>query len=102
LQETKRQHFDAAYLNKFCPAHLANYEFSPSIGALGGLITIWNGNIFDEVILVNGYSITVKLTPGLSQQSLHVTNVGLLIQMINLALSPSNVILTSLIGIWSI
>lgn len=29
LQETKRENFDIAYIKKFCPRHLDQFEFSP-------------------------------------------------------------------------
>jgi hypothetical protein len=71
---TKRDSFDARYVKNFCPHRLSAFEFSPSVGASGGLITIWNNNMFDGVMVsFNGYSITVKLTK-LSGMLFHVTN----------------------------
>jgi hypothetical protein len=76
IQETKRQQFDASYLRNFCPSHLNCFEFSPSADASGGLITIWNGNMFEgSLVSTNTYSITVKLTSKLPCQSFHVTNI---------------------------
>jgi exonuclease III len=76
LQETKRERFDESYLKRFCPAHLDRFEFSPSVGASGGLITIWNDRLFDgELVSFNSYSVTVKLTSRHSGQSIHVTNI---------------------------
>jgi hypothetical protein len=75
LQETKREHFDQDYLKCFCPSHLDRYEFSPSVGALGGLFTNWNDNLFEGVLhCINSYSVTMKLTSRLFGQSIHVTN----------------------------
>jgi exonuclease III len=54
LQETKRAFFYSNYLKNFYPRHLSNFEFSPSVGALGGLITIWNDNLFNgELVFTN-------------------------------------------------
>jgi exonuclease III len=76
IQETKRKHFDATYLIKFCPNHLNCLEFSPSVGALGGLITIWIGNMFEgSLVSYTTHSITVKLTSKIFNQSFHVTNI---------------------------
>jgi exonuclease III len=57
LQETKRNSFDFAYLKNFCLGQLGNFEFSPSIGASGGFITIWNDSLIEgELVLTNSYS----------------------------------------------
>jgi hypothetical protein len=58
------------------PRHLGYFEFSPSIGASGGFITIWNGSMFEgELVLTNSYSVTVKLKSLQSGLSFHVTNI---------------------------
>jgi exonuclease III len=76
LQETKREQFDQSYLKHSCHSHLDRFEFSPSVGASGGLITIWNDRLFEgELVSFNLYLATVKLTSHLSGQSLHVTNI---------------------------
>lgn len=76
LQETKRDHFDLQYLKKFCPRQLNVFHFSPSVGASGGLIIIWNSNQFSgTLVFMNTYSITVKLTCNLSGHSFHLTNI---------------------------
>jgi hypothetical protein len=75
-QETKREHFNQAYLKQFCPSHLNKFEFSPSMGASGDLITIWNDNLFEgELVSFNSYSITVKFMLHHSGQIFHVTNI---------------------------
>jgi hypothetical protein len=39
------------------------FEFLPSDGASGGLLTIWNGNQFSgELVDLNSFAITIKLT----------------------------------------
>jgi exonuclease III len=51
LQETKRESFNSSYLRKFCPRFLNLFEFAPSVGASGGLIIIWNGNLFSSTLV---------------------------------------------------
>jgi exonuclease III len=76
LQETKREHFHSSYLCKFCPRKLDKYAFQPSLGALGGLLIVWNGALFDGVVLqLNSYAISVKLTSQLSGASFCLTNI---------------------------
>jgi exonuclease III len=45
IQETKRQTFDLAFIKNFCPRKFRKFEYLPSIGASGGIITIWNSDI---------------------------------------------------------
>jgi mRNA deadenylase 3'-5' endonuclease subunit Ccr4 len=89
LQETKRELFDHFYIKKFCPRHLDHFAFAPSIGASGGLITLWNNNLFDgSVVHCNSYAITIKLHCRQDNKTFHVTNVyGLLILFKNWDLS---------------
>ena len=47
LQETKRENFDINYLKKFCPNEFDSFDYLPSIGASGGIITIWNSTLFN-------------------------------------------------------
>jgi hypothetical protein len=77
LQETKRTSFDSNYLKNFCHRNLNMLEFTPSVGASGGLITIWNGHLFDgDLVLANTYSVTVKLKSLQSGHSFHITNIN--------------------------
>ena len=63
LQETKRENFEHFYLRKFCPKRFDKFAFQPSVGASGGLITIWNSAIVTgSVVSCLPYSITVKFT----------------------------------------
>ena len=46
------------------------------MGASGGLLTIWNGSIFDgSIVQMNSYAITVKLICRLDNKIFHVTNI---------------------------
>lgn len=63
LQETNRDNFDPTYLRKFCPRHLDGFAFSPSAGASGGLLTIWNSNLYSgDIVQTNSYTVTLKFT----------------------------------------
>jgi exonuclease III len=45
LQETKRQDFDHSFIRSFCPKRFDHFVFSPSDGASGGLIVLWNSSV---------------------------------------------------------
>ena len=42
LQETKKSHFDKAFIKSCCPTDFDEFVFVPSNGASGGLIIIWD------------------------------------------------------------
>jgi exonuclease III len=75
LQETKRESFDLDYIKKFCPRKFNKFEFLPSVGASGGLIIIWNGNLFKgDLTFQNEFSLSVKFTNNISVDSWIITN----------------------------
>jgi exonuclease III len=51
LQETKCESFDHSFIRSFCPKRFDIFVFSPSIGASGGFIVLWNNSIFTGTIL---------------------------------------------------
>lgn len=74
LQETKREEFDHTYLRNFSPRRFSNYYYTPSIGSSGGLITIWNGSLFNGIIINQSkFQITTKMTCNLSGNIFYVT-----------------------------
>jgi exonuclease III len=76
LQETKRESFDEQYLRNFCPKKLNKFEFVPSVGASRGIIIIWNGSLFNgEVDFQNEFSLSIKFTSNLSDDSWILTNI---------------------------
>lgn len=76
LQETKREQFDFFYLKNFCPRNFDGFFYSPSIGASGGLLTIWNSRMFSaSLVQSNSYAITAKFTSVLDNKSFHLTNI---------------------------
>lgn len=52
------------------------FEYSPSVGASGGLIVIWNSARLTSILVQeNSYSITMKFTCCLSGKIFHLTNI---------------------------
>jgi len=76
LKKTKRKNFDPFFPKKFCPRYPDNFSFSPSVGASGGLITIWNSSVLDgTTIQSNAYAVTVKFHNRLDNKDFHLTNI---------------------------
>ena len=50
LEETKMPTFDATTLKSLCPKRFDRYAYIPSIGASGGLLTIWNSALFTSTV----------------------------------------------------
>jgi hypothetical protein len=46
FQETKCESFDHYFIRNFCPKHFYQFVFSPSVGASGGVIVLWNSSEF--------------------------------------------------------
>jgi hypothetical protein len=46
LQETKCESMDWHFIRKFAPKRFDNFPFSPSVGASGGMIVLWNFAVF--------------------------------------------------------
>lgn len=52
------------------------FAFSPSAGASGGLLVVWNSSLYStSVIQTNSYAITIKFTCHLDNSCFHLTNV---------------------------
>ena len=76
LQETKREHFDHSYIRNFCPSRINQFAYSPSEGSSGGIITLWNGNMFSGTVIDNSkFHLIVQLICKLSAKILYITNV---------------------------
>ena len=59
----KRDVFDIQCIRKFCPRGFDAFEFLPSVGASGGVITIWKSHMFDgHLIFINEYGLSVELS----------------------------------------
>ena len=76
LQETKRSHFDSAFLRLFCPASFDCFEFLPSNGASGGSIIIYKSAIFSgSLIFQNEFATSVMFTSTHNTSTWVLTNV---------------------------
>jgi exonuclease III len=76
LQETKRQFFDVQFIKKFCPSSFAAFEFLPSVGTSGGIITIWKSSHFSgSLAFSNEYAISIEFLSKHDQSAWLLTNV---------------------------
>ena len=63
IQETKKEFFDHKFMKKICPRRFDNFAYSPSIGASGGILVVWNSSIFSGRLLeVKRFGIIVEFT----------------------------------------
>lgn len=61
LQETKRASFDHSSIKNFATRHFDKFVFFPADGAYGGIITLWNSDVFSgNVIHQRPYALTVE------------------------------------------
>lgn len=69
LQETKKESFDRKFIKGFCPCRFDNFAYSPSVGASGGILVVWNSSIFSgQLIEVQIFGIIIKFTSTHSNQ----------------------------------
>lgn len=76
LQETKRSHFDSAFVRLFCHVSFDCFEFLSSSGASGGSIIIWKSSMFSgSLIFQNDYACSVLFTSSHNNAMWVLTNV---------------------------
>ena len=76
LQETKRASFDASFVKQFCPKKIDMFEFVPSVGNSGGLITMWMSSVFSgTTIFSEQFALGVRLTSMQSNDSWMLVNI---------------------------
>ena len=76
LQETKKDHFDSLFLKNFCHKKLNKFDFIPSIGASGGLLVVWNEQVFEGLTVhKNDFSISIDFTSKHSGEHILLTNI---------------------------
>ena len=76
LQETKTESFDSSYIKQFCLRKLNKFDYLPYVGASGGLITIWNDQLFTgQTILKNDFSLSIEFTSKLNENKWILTNI---------------------------
>jgi len=63
FQETKKESFDSAFIRNFAPRRFDKFIYAPSVGALGGLLVGWNGNLFDgSVIEIQPFAMSINFS----------------------------------------
>jgi hypothetical protein len=76
FHENKRSVIDSNFLKNIYPRRYNKFVFYPSDGASGGLLIVWNGTLFDGVVIdSNRFAITVQLTSLQSGQDFFLTNI---------------------------
>jgi exonuclease III len=64
LQETKCETFNWQLIRKFCPKRFDNFIFSPSRGASGGIIVLWNSSVFKgDLIDTKSFGVIINSLP---------------------------------------
>jgi hypothetical protein len=57
------EYFDHRILRKFFPKRFDNFAYSPSVGASGGILVIWNSSIFSgKLIEIQRFSVVIEFT----------------------------------------
>jgi exonuclease III len=76
LQETKRQQFDIQFIKNFCPVSFDAFEYLPSVGASGGIITIWKSAQFTgSLAFSNNFVVSIDFHSNHDQSDWVLTNV---------------------------
>ena len=76
LQETKKESFDLQLIRKSCPPSFDAFAFLPSVGASGGVITIWKSHLFyGNLVFSNEFGITVEFISNHNAVDWVLTNV---------------------------
>ena len=70
LQETKCSSFDSRSIKSFCPKRFDSFAFSPSIGASGGILVVWNSSVFiGTLIEVQQFALVIQFTSRQNNES---------------------------------
>ena len=76
FQETKCTSFDASYVKLFCPKKFDMFEFIPSVGNSGGILTAWMSSVFTGVaVFSKTFALGVRLTSRQSGNSWTLVNI---------------------------
>jgi exonuclease III len=76
LQETKCESFEHSFIRSFCQKRFDHFVFSPSVGASGGLIVLWNSSVFDGKLLeIHRSAIKIQFTTKQNNESWTLVNV---------------------------
>jgi hypothetical protein len=76
LQETKCEYIDHKLLRKFCPKCFDNFAYSPSVGASGGILVVWNSSIFSGLLQeIQRYGIVLNMVSAHNGESWNLVSV---------------------------
>ena len=76
LQETKRATFDLAFVKLFCPKIFDTFTFAPSMGASGGILVVWNSDVFSGLLVeVQPFAVIVRFTSKQNNEQWSVVSV---------------------------
>jgi exonuclease III len=76
FQKTKTENIDLQILRNFYPRNFDSFAFAPSIGRSGGLVTIWDSNVFSgRCVFQNRYAVSVELQSTKTDTYWTLTNV---------------------------
>jgi hypothetical protein len=63
FKKQKKESFDSAFIRNFAPRRFDKFIYAPSVGALGGLLVGWNGNLFDgSVIEIQPFVVSINFS----------------------------------------
>ena len=76
FQETKKEQVDVNFIKNVCPISFDKFEFLPSVGASGGILTAWKSSLFrGQLAFTNEFALSVEF------YSLHNNDSWLLINV---------------------
>ncbi|KAJ1283813.1 hypothetical protein BS78_03G155500 [Paspalum vaginatum] len=76
LQETKKAKIVHLFIRNICPVTFNKFEFVPSMGASGGMLVAWKGNLFDgELVFPNNFAMSLEFTSLVNDASWRLTNI---------------------------
>jgi len=76
LPETKREHFDTAFIRNFAPRRFDHFDYIPLVGASGGILVLWCSSVFHGTIVEkNPFSITASFVSAHNDETWFLTNV---------------------------
>jgi exonuclease III len=76
LQKTKRSSFDLHYLENLYSLNFDCFDYIPSEGSSGGIITIWKGSRFSsQTVFKNNFAISIEFTVAISGATWILSNI---------------------------
>lgn len=76
LQGTKKDFMDLSFIRNFCPPSFDAFHYLPSVGASGGIITLWKSSLLNgQLPFQNEFSVSVTFTSKFSDDDWLLTNI---------------------------